>query len=143
MNAKTNIGAGKIILSLESATPDTFTGIGELYDPIPEIEVSRDGLDDTNTASDWERTKAGIRKAAPVAFKVKTDAAGADAVLAAFTSGEEKRWKFTIPTNKTTQGGVEEIIYKAWISSYKKSPSLKDETFINFTTNINEVEESV
>jgi hypothetical protein len=143
MSHNTNIGAGKIILALETATPDTFADIGELYDPIPEIEVSRDGLDDTNTGSDWERTKAGIRKAAPVAFKVKTDTAGAAEILAAFTSGEEKRWKFTIPNNKTTPGGVEEIIYKAWISSYKKSPSLKDETFINFTSNINEVEPGV
>jgi predicted secreted protein len=137
----TNIGAGKIILALEGDVVDTFVDIGELYDPIPEIEVSRDGLDDTNTKSKWERTKAGMRKAAPVAFKIKTTAAGSDAILAAFNDGAEKRWKFTIPDDSTTKGEVEEIIFKAWVGSHKKMASLKDETFINFTANINEVED--
>lgn len=143
MSHDTNIGAGKIILALEGDIADSFANVGELYDPIPEIEITRDGLDDTNTGSDWERTKAGIRKVAPVAFKIKTDAAGSDAVLAAFKSGKEKRWKFTVPNNNPAQGGVEEIIFKAWLGSYKTSPSLKDETFINFTANINEVEDTV
>jgi predicted secreted protein len=137
----TNIGAGKIILALEDNTPDTFVGIGELYDPIPEIEVSRDGVDDTNTGSVWERTKAGIRKAAPVAFKIKTDAAGYADVIAAFNDGAEKRWKFTIPNDSVTKGATEEIIFKAWVGSHKKAPSLKDETFIFINLNINEVED--
>jgi predicted secreted protein len=137
----TNIGAGKIILALEGNTPDTFVGIGELYDPIPEIEVSRDGVDDTNTGSVWERTKAGMRKAAPVAFKIKTDAAGYADVIAAFNDGAEKRWKFTIPNDSVTKGATEEIIFKAWVGSHKKAPSLKDETFIFINLNINEVED--
>lgn len=137
----TNIGAGKIILALEGDVIDTFVDIGELYDPIPEIEISRDAVDDTNTGSIWERTKAGMRKAAPVAFKIKTDAAGSAAILTAFKAGTEKRWKFTIPNDSSAKGGVEAIIFKAWVGSHKKAPSLKDETFINFTANINEVED--
>jgi hypothetical protein len=138
--ADTNIGAGKIILALEGDTPDTFVDIGALLDPIPEIDLSRDSLDDTNTKSNWDRTKAGIRKAAPIAFKIKTTAAGYADIKELFGLGTEGRWKFTIPDDSIAPGGVEEIIFKAWVPNLKKSPSMKDETFINLTMNINEVE---
>lgn len=135
----TNIGAGKIIFALEGV-PDTFSTIGELYDPIPEVDLSREGVDDTNTASNWERTKAGMRKAAPITLKIKTDAAGEADIIAAFNDGEEKRWKFTMPNDSVTKGGVKDIIFKAWVGGHKTAPSLKDETFIFVTLNINEVE---
>lgn len=140
--ADTNIGAGQIILALEGVTADTFVDIGALLDPIPEIDLSRDSLDDTNTKSSWERTKAGIRKAAPVAFKIKTTAAGYDDIKTMWDLGTEGRWKFTIPDDSGSVGGVEDIIFKAWVASLKKTPSLKDETFIMLTLNINEVEDS-
>lgn len=140
MTADINIGAGQIILALEGSTPDTFVDVGALLDPIPEVDLSRDALDDTNTKSNWERTKAGIRKAAPVAFKIKTTAAGYADIKTMFGEGTEGRWSFTIPDDSGTAGGVEEIIFKAWISNLKKTASLKDETFINLTLNINEVE---
>mgnify|MGYP000384697477 FL=1 len=139
-DADTNIGAGQIILALEGVTVDTFADIGPLLDPIPEIDLSRDSLDDTNTKSNWERTKAGIRKAAPAAFKIKTTAAGYADIKTMYELGTEGRWKFTIPDDSGAVGGVENIIFKAWIPNLKKVPSLKDETFIMLTLNINEVE---
>jgi hypothetical protein len=135
-----NIGAGNIILALESPTPDTFVDIGALLDPIPELDLSRDSLDDTHSKSAWDRTKAGIRKAAPLAFKIKTTAAGYGDINSMFRSGIEGRFKFTIPDDSASLGGTEEIIFKAWVPNLKKTPSLKDETFINLTLNINEVE---
>lgn len=140
MSADINIGAGQIILALESGPPETFVDVGPLLDPIPEVDFSRDALDDTNTKSGWERTKAGIRKAAPVAFKIKTTAAGYVEIKTMYGLGTEGRWKFTIPDDSVTVGGIDDIIFKAWISNLKKTPSLKDETFINLTLNINEVE---
>lgn len=140
MPADTNIGAGQIILGLEGVTPDTFVDIGALLDPIPEVDLSRDSLDDTNSKSNWDRTKAGIRKAAPVAFKIKTTAVGYADIKTMFGLGTEGRWSFTIPDDSGAVGAVEEIIFKAWVTNLKKIPSLKDETFINLTLNINEVE---
>jgi hypothetical protein len=140
MPADTNIGAGQIILGLEGVTPDTFVDIGALLDPIPEVDLSRDSLDDTNSKSNWERTKAGIRKAAPLAFKIKTTAAGYSDIKTMYDLGTEGRWSFTIPDDSVRSGGVENIVFKAWIANLKKTASLKDETFINLTLNINEVE---
>jgi hypothetical protein len=139
-DADTNIGAGQIILGLEGVTADTFADIGALLDPIPEMDLSRDALDDSNSKSNWERTKAGIRKAAPLAFKIKTTAAGYADIKTMYGLGTEGRWKFTIPDDSGLVGGTEDIIFKAWIPSLKKMPSLKDETFITLTLNINEVE---
>ena len=138
--ADTNIAAGAVMLELETATPGTYADFGELYDPIPEIAISRDSLDDTNSKSAWERSKAGIRKAAPVTFKIKTNAAGYADAMTMISSGDEGRWKYTIPNDSVSVGGTEEVIFKAWVSDVKKVPSLKDETFIMLTLNINEVE---
>lgn len=136
----TNIGAGKIILARESDTPETFEDVGELYDPIPELDFQRDSLDDTNTKSAYERTKAGLKKVSALAFKIKTSAAAAANVKADWGTGKERRWKFTLPTDETTPGGTEEIIFAGWVSNYKLTPAIKDETFIMLTINVNEVE---
>jgi len=136
----TNIGAGAVILSLESATPDTFVDVGQLYDPLPEVDFTRESLDDTNTKSATERTKAGIRKIAPLAFKVKTTADGYADMKTLAGTGEEKRWKYIIPDDSGAAGGTEELIVKAWVSGVKRIPAMKDETFIMLTLNINELE---
>ncbi len=135
-----NIGAEKIILARESDAPETFVDIGELYDPIPELDLQSNSQDDTSTKSKFERTKSGMTKIGPLAFKIKTSAAGAADVKADLLSGEERRWQFTIPSDETTPGGVEVHVLKAWVSSYKLTPSIKDETFIMLTLNVNEIE---
>ncbi|MEY8205414.1 MAG: hypothetical protein RPR40_10100 [Bermanella sp.] len=137
---KANIGAGKIILAREGNIADTFEDVGELYDPIPEIDLQRDALDDTNTASDFERTKAGMKKIGALTFKIKTSATGGANAKADWISGEERRWKFTIPSDEVSDGGIEAHTLKAWVSNYKLTPSMKDETFILLTLNINELE---
>lgn len=132
-----NIGAGLAVL--KHYVGAVGTDIGALYDPLPEIDYSRDALDDTNTKSTFERTKAGIRKAGPLTFKVKSDAAGLATIKSDYEAGTESVWSFIIPTS-ATGGQTEEIFFTAWVSSFKKAPSMKDETFINITLNVNELD---
>lgn len=131
-----NIGAGLAVL--KRYTGAVGTDIGALYDPLPEIDYSRDSLDDTNTKSSFERTKAGIRKAGPLTFKIKSDAAGLATAKADMESGAESIWCFVIPTSVTGET-TEEFFFKAWVSNVKSMPSMKDETFVNLTLNVNEL----
>ena len=132
-----NIGAGLAVLKHYVAAAGT--DIGALYDPLPEIDYSRDALDDTNTKSTFERTKAGIRKAGPLTFKVKSDAAGLATIKADYEAGTESVWCFIIPTS-ASGSATEEVYFKAWVSNFKKMPSMKDETFISITLNVNELD---
>lgn len=137
----TNIGAGKVTLNYEGSTPDTFDQVaGELYDPLPELAISRDALDDSNTGHKFERTKAGIRKVAALQYKIKTTAAGLSTMKSDFESGAERKWQYVIPSDETQEGGDEAVVITAWISELKKVPSLKDETFVFVTLNVNAVE---
>lgn len=132
-----NIGAGLAVLS--RYTGAVATDIGALYDPLPEIDYSRDALDDTNTKSNYDRTKAGIRKAGPMTYKVKTGASGLATIKADFESGTESVWRFTIPTSADGQT-TEDVFFTAWVQNYKVMPSMKDETFVSITLNLNELD---
>ena len=137
----TNIGAENVTLNYEGSTPATFDQVaGDLYDPLPELALSRESLDDTHTGSKWERSKAGMRKAGGMQYKLKTTAAGLATIKEDFKTGKERSWQFVVPSDSAdATGGKETFEFKAWISELKILPSMKDETFVVFSFNVNEV----
>ena len=138
------IGAGLAALYRETDTPDTYGDAMELYDPLPEIDLSSAEHDDTNTNSTITASRAGITSIAALAFRVKTSEAGAADILADRRTGTPRKWKFTIPSEGADAvAGVEDFIFTAWVKSVKLSPALTDETFITFTLNINALEGEV
>lgn len=135
------IGAGLAALYRETDTPDTYGDAMELYDPLPEIDLSSAEHDDTSTASTMSGTRAGITSVAALTFRVKTSEAGAADVIADRRTGTPRKWKYAVPSEgPDAVAGVESVILTAWVKSVKHAPSLTDETFITFTLNINDVE---
>ncbi|MDP2505384.1 hypothetical protein [Oceanobacter sp. 3_MG-2023] len=141
MSTNTKIGAGNTVLRRWDGTLGTpeFVDVGTLYDPLPELDLKREENDDTRTDSTWGRTRAGIKSASALAFKIKTDSAGLAGILTDFNSGDENQWEYVIPSEETESETTETLTLTAWVSNVKKGPSLKDETFVTFTLNINAV----
>jgi len=132
------IGAGVVTLSMADAVDGTYTSIGVLYDPLPAVDDSRESLDDTNTGSDNTQSKPGIRTLAPMEFKVKTDAAGVDAIKTAYADGATKYFQYAYPSSESgATSGVKTVTLTGWINKTSDAISLKDETFITFGLNIN------
>jgi hypothetical protein len=141
MSTETKIGAGNTLLRRwdNSLGTPAFVSIGTLYDPLPELDLKRAENDDTRTDSSWSRTRAGIKSASALAFKIKTDATGLADILTDFNSGDENQWEYVIPSEETDGETTETLTLTAWVSAVKKGPSIKDETFVTFTLNINAV----
>lgn len=140
MSIDTKIGAGNSSLRRWDASLGTpaFVDIGTLYDPLPEIDMKREELDGTNTASSMAETRPGIKSVPALAFRIKTNAAGYSKILEDFDSGDRVQWEYVFPSDESG-GPTETLTLTAWVSSVKKSPALKDETFVTFTLNINAV----
>lgn len=131
-----DIGAGKTTLGIgDGGSPENFTTIGALRDPLPSFSIERAALDNTTTDSDVEKTRAGMKKIAPMAFKVEADSSNPviAQIYAAAESGEEFNWKYSYPI----KGGIEEVTFAAWVQKADAVPGIKDYTMLTITLNPN------
>lgn len=132
------IGAGTAALYRRNDANDGYGTAMVVYDPLPEVAKSRSENTDTNTGSEYARTRAGIKSLAPLTFRVKTDDTEAANVEADWEAGTERNYKYTIPSDgPDATDGKEEIILAVWVKEFKRIPSMEDETMIEFTLNVN------
>ncbi len=132
-----DISAGVATLGLEdSGTPGTFNLIGELKDPLPSVSIERASLDNTGAASDTEKTRAGMKKIAPMTYKIEADSTNTEIanIYAALESGEIVNWEYKYATNGAV---VETQTISAWVQKVDTAPALKDGTYIMLTLNVN------
>lgn len=132
-----DISAGVASLGLEDqTTPGTFNLIGELKDPLPAVSLERAANDDSGAASDVERTRAGMKKIAPMTFKIRADNTNTQIaeIYTLLDSGEEANWEYKYATDG---GTVETQTISAWVQKVESAPALKDGTHISLTLNIN------
>ena len=137
-----DISAGVSTLGLEdSTTPETFNLIGELKDPLPAITLERAANDNSGASSDVETTRGGMKKVAPITFKIEADNTNTQIpeLFALFDSGEIANWEYKYATNG---GVVETQELAAWVQKLETAPALKDGTYITLTLNINAQEKA-
>tara|TARA_A100001015_G_scaffold219571_1_gene247035 strand:- start:506 stop:937 length:432 start_codon:yes stop_codon:yes gene_type:complete len=133
-----NIGAGTATLYRRNEADDGYGTAMVVYDPLPELVKSRTENTDTNTGSEYARTRAGIKSIGALTFRVKTDDTEAANVEADWESGTERNYKYTVPSDATgATDGKEEVILACWVKEFKRIPSMEDETMIEFTLNVN------
>jgi len=133
-----NIGAGTAALERRNNADDGYGTPMVVYDPLPEIVKSRTENTDTNTGSEYARTRAGIKSIGALTFRVKTDDAEAANVEADYEAGTERNWRYTVPSDSASAvDGKEAIVLSVWVKEFKRIPSMEDETMIEFTLNVN------
>ena len=131
-----DIGAGNTTLGIgDGGEPENFTLIGDLRDPLPPVSIERAALDNTTAADDTEKTRAGMMKIAPMAFKIeaRSDNPVIAQLRAALKSGADINWEYTYPIT----GGSEKQTFSAWVQKLDVPPALKDYTMITVTLNPN------
>lgn len=131
-----DIGAGKTTLGIgDGGSPESFTTIGELRDPLPAVSFERAVLDNTTAADDTEKTRGGMKKVAPMTFKIQAE--NANAVIAQLADANDTsaiiNWEYIYPI----AGGLEKVVFPAWVSKFDITPALTGYTMITITLNPN------
>jgi len=132
-----DISAGVASLGLEdSGTPGTFNLIGELKDPLPAVSIERAANDNSGAASDFETTRAGMKKVSPLAFKIEADSTNTEIanLFSLLDSGEEANWEYKYALNGQV---IETQTITAWVQKLETAPAIKDGTYITLTLNVN------
>lgn len=142
-NTKTNVGAGLAKILRYDPVSKKLQDLGAMYDPLPEIPYEREALDDTHSKTEFERTKAGIKKSGSMEIKLKTGSAGLALIKQDYEAGTESLYCYRIPVAGNSESDTEDVYMWMWVSAFKKAPSMKDETFVMVTFNINEIDPDI